>query len=138
MKDNLTTIAKQPTCNKAPNSPTCIDLILTNLPRGFESACVIEAALSSFHSITLTVMKHSLRKFQPTIVNYKSYKKFSNEILAIVLGQNLKRYIYKQRRQVEKALWHKFSSSKSACTSKEEVSSRESNAFHDKTVFSKK
>ena len=32
---NLKSLIKQPTCYKSPNKPTCIDLILTNVPRIF-------------------------------------------------------------------------------------------------------
>ena len=39
---NLKNLIKQTTsCYKNPNSPTCIGLILTNVPRIFQSACVI-------------------------------------------------------------------------------------------------
>ena len=37
---NLKSLTKQPTCIKNPNKPTCIDLILTNVPRMFQSPCV--------------------------------------------------------------------------------------------------
>ena len=62
---NLTSVIKQPTCYKNPNNPTCIDLILSNTLRSFQSTCVIEAGLSDFHLMTLTVMKMSFRKFHP-------------------------------------------------------------------------
>ena len=76
---NLTSLIKQPTCYKNPNNPTCIDLILSNTPRSFQSTCVIETGLSDFHLMTLTVMKKSFRKFHPRLINYRSYKNFSNE-----------------------------------------------------------
>ena len=62
---NLTSVIKQRTCYKNPNNPTCIDLILSNTPRSFQSTCVIETGLSDFHLMTLTVMKMSFRKFHP-------------------------------------------------------------------------
>ena len=73
---NLTNVIKQPTCYKNPKNPTCIDLILSNALRSFQSTCVIETGLSDFHDIT--VMKKSFRKFQPRLINYRSYKN-SNE-----------------------------------------------------------
>ena len=76
---SLQNLIKQPTCYKNPSRPTYIDLILTNVHRSFQSTCVIEAALSDFHLMTLTVMKKSLKKFQPQIINYRSYKYFSND-----------------------------------------------------------
>ena len=62
---SLQNLIKQPTCYKNPSRPTCIDLILTNVPRSFQSSCVMETGLSDFHLMTLTVMKKSFKKFQP-------------------------------------------------------------------------
>ena len=76
---NLQNLIKQPTCYKNPSRPTSIDLILTNVPRSFQSTCVIETGLSDFHLMTLTVMKKYFKKFQPQIINYRSYKHFSND-----------------------------------------------------------
>ena len=39
---NLKSLIKEPTSYKNPNKPTCIDLILTNVPRMFQSSCVLE------------------------------------------------------------------------------------------------
>ena len=75
---NLTGLIKQPTCYKSPNNPKCIDLILSNTPRSFQSTCVIEIGPSDFHLITLTVMIKSFKKFHPQLINYRSYKNFSN------------------------------------------------------------
>ena len=66
---NLTSFIKQPTCYKNPNNPTCIDLILSSMPRSFQSTCVIETGLSDFHLMTLTVTKKSFRKFHPRLIN---------------------------------------------------------------------
>ena len=76
---NLQNLIKQPTCYKNTFRPTSIDLILTNVPRSFQSTCVIETGLSDFHLMTLTVMKKSFKKFQPRIINYRSYTHFSND-----------------------------------------------------------
>ena len=54
---NLTNLIKQPTCYKNPDNPACIDLILTNVPRTFQSSCVIETRLSGFNLMTLTIMR---------------------------------------------------------------------------------
>ena len=53
--------------------------MLTNVPRSFQSTCVIETGLLDFHLMTLTVMKKSFKKFQPRIINYRSYKHFSSD-----------------------------------------------------------
>ena len=75
----LKNLIRQPTCYKNPSNPVCIDLILTNVPRSFQSTCVVETGLSDFHLMTLTVMRKSFKKYQPKIINYRSYKNFSNE-----------------------------------------------------------
>ena len=77
---SLTSLIKQPTCYKNPSHPKCIDLILINVPRSFQTSCVTETELSSFHLMTLTVMRKSFKKLKPRIINYRSYKFFSNEI----------------------------------------------------------
>ena len=83
---NLTSLIKQPTCQKNPNNPTCFDLILSNTPRSFQStiietgnSTVIGTGLSDFHLMTLTVMKKSFRIFQPRLISYRSYRNFSNQ-----------------------------------------------------------
>ena len=59
---NPTDLIKQPTCYKNPNNSTCIDLILINVPRKFQSTCVIEKGLSDFHVMTLTITGKTLKK----------------------------------------------------------------------------
>ena len=75
----LKTLIRKPTWYKSFENPTCIDLMLTNVPRSFLRTCVIETALSDFHLITLTVMRKEYRKFQSRIFSYRSYRHFSNE-----------------------------------------------------------
>ena len=49
-------VVKDKTCFKNPINPTCIDLIITNLPKSFQKYEVIETVLFDFHSTSLTVM----------------------------------------------------------------------------------
>ena len=72
----LKNLIRQPTCYKNPSNPACIDLILTNVPRSFQSACVVETGLSDFHLMTLTVMRKGFQKYQSETINYSSYKNF--------------------------------------------------------------
>ena len=76
---SLTSLIKHPTCYKNPSRTKCIDLILTNVPRSFQNTCVIEAGLSDFHLMTLTVMRKSFKNLSQS---YKLwfYKHFSNEV----------------------------------------------------------
>ena len=96
---NLTSLIKQPTCYKNPGNPTCIDLILFNTPRSFQSICVIETGLSDFHLMTLTVMKKSFRKFHPRLINYRSYKNFSNEAFRECLLEKLLKEIFENNHE---------------------------------------
>ena len=41
---------------------------------------ILETGLSDFHKMTLTVMKVFYKKQKPTIITYRSYKHFSNEV----------------------------------------------------------
>ena len=45
------------TCYKNPNKSSRIDIILTNKLQSFQHSCVIEAGLSDFYKMTITVMK---------------------------------------------------------------------------------
>ena len=63
--------------------------MLTNVPRSFQSTCIVESGLSDFHMMTLTVMRKSFKKFQPKIINYRSYKHFRNEAFRETLLKNL-------------------------------------------------
>ena len=49
------------------------------MPRSFQTACVIETGLSDFHLMTLTVMRKSFKKLKPRVMDYRSYKHFSND-----------------------------------------------------------
>ena len=59
---NFKSLIKQPSCYKNPDKPSCIDFILTNVPRIFQSTCVIETGLSDFHLMTVTVMGKTFKK----------------------------------------------------------------------------
>ena len=88
---SLKSLIRQPTCYKNFGKPTCIDLVLTNMPRNFQSTCVIETGLSDFHLMTLTVMRKNFKKTKPRIINYRSYNNFSNEYYRKCLFNELKR-----------------------------------------------
>ena len=67
---SLKRLIKQPTCYKNSLHPKCIDLVLTNVPRSFQTISVIETGLSDFQLITLPVMRKSLKKLKPRVINY--------------------------------------------------------------------
>ena len=70
----LKNLIRQPTCYKNPSNPAWIDLILTNVPHNFQSTCVVDTGLSDFYLMTLTVMRKSFNKYQPKVINYRTYK----------------------------------------------------------------
>ena len=76
---NLQNSVKDPTCFKYPSRPTCIDLILTNLPNSFQHTQTVETGLSDIHKLTLTVLKTHFPRLKPNIVNYRDYKGFPND-----------------------------------------------------------
>ena len=67
---SLKGLIRQPTYYKDFEKSTCIDLILTNMPRSFQSTCVIETGLSDFHLMTFTVMRKNFKEIKPGIINY--------------------------------------------------------------------
>ena len=75
----LSSLIKKPTCLKNPQSPSYMDLILTNSPYSFQNSCAIETGLSDFHKMTVTVMKTTYEKLKPRIANYRDYKNFCND-----------------------------------------------------------
>ena len=76
---NLKSLIKVPACYKNPNSPSCIDLILTNKPRKFQNSCEKETLLSDFHKMTDTALKMQFRRLKPRVLFYIDYTTFSNE-----------------------------------------------------------
>ena len=91
---NLKSLIKQPPCYKNPNKPSCIDLILTSVPRTFQSTCVLEAGLPDFHLMKVTVTWKTFKKMRPSVINYRSYRDFSNETFGVSLINNLPNEVF--------------------------------------------
>ena len=75
---SLNSLIKQPACFKNSENPSCIDLILTNKSRSFQSTCVAETGLSDFR-MTISVLKTHFCKLPPEVVTNRDFKKFGNE-----------------------------------------------------------
>ena len=60
--NNKKYLIRQPTCYKNSNNPACMDLILTNVPRRFQSTCIVEIGLSGSYLMMLTVMRKRFKK----------------------------------------------------------------------------
>ena len=74
----LKALTKEPTCFKNYMSPSCIDLLLTNCQKIFESTLTIETHLSDFHKLIVTVLKVKNEKVPPKIKQYRDYKNFDS------------------------------------------------------------
>ena len=75
---DLKCLIKEQTCYKNPENLSCIDLILTNNPKCFQSSSVVETGLSDFHKMTVIVMITTSKKFQPRIIHCRYCKHFQN------------------------------------------------------------
>ena len=73
---DLNSLIKVPTCYKNPEKPLCIDLLLTNRPKTFQS----ETGLTDFHKMTVTVMKTTFEKFKPRVSD-RNWNEFWNKKL---------------------------------------------------------
>ena len=54
----------------------CIDLMLTNFPKGFTNYMAVETELPDCHKMTRTVMKSHDKKQKPKIICYRKNKFF--------------------------------------------------------------
>ena len=86
---NLKDLINQPTCFKNLENPTCIDHILTNHPKGFNSSSIFETGLSDFHKLTLTALKVFHAKHEPKIIQYRDFNHFDNASFRADLLQEL-------------------------------------------------
>ena len=75
---NLRSMINKPTCFKNPDKPSCIDVILTNCSRSFQNSCAIEAGLSDFQKLVVTVLKTGYKMSKPKIITCHSYNSFNN------------------------------------------------------------
>ena len=89
---SLENLAFQRTYFKNPENPSCIDLILTNCSRSFQNTGAFEAGLSDFHKLTFTVLKQYYPKQKPTVVFYRKYKNFRNNLFRSELENELSNY----------------------------------------------
>ena len=71
-------LIKQQLSYKNPENLSCIDLILTNKAKSFESTWVMETGLSDFHRMTISVLKMHFRKLPPKVIRHRDFKHFEN------------------------------------------------------------
>ena len=68
----LKSLSKDPTCYKNIGNPSCIDLLLTNSAKSFESTCTIETGLSDFHKLVATILNEKHERMPPKVVQYRN------------------------------------------------------------------
>ena len=85
----LKNIAKEPTCYKNPENPSCIDLFLTNCPRSSHNTCLYEAGLSDFHKLVVTILQTSFEPLPPKIIKYRNYKCFDEKKFRCLFNKRL-------------------------------------------------
>ena len=85
----LDNLINEPTCYKNVNNPSSIDVMLTNRKSSFQDSITIETGLSDHHKMTLSVLRTFFRKKDPKIVNYRSYKKFNENLFRDELKNTL-------------------------------------------------
>ena len=62
-----------------PVNPKCIDPMLATRQRSFQNLCVIEAGLSDFQKMAVTVVKSCFQNLELKIISYTDFKLFSND-----------------------------------------------------------
>ena len=67
----LHNLAKERTCFKSVQNPSCIDLILTNNAMAFQNTRTAFTGLSDFHKLVLTVLTTSITKSKPQRITYR-------------------------------------------------------------------
>ena len=82
-------LINMPTSFKNPSNASCIDVMLTNHSRSFQNSLAVDTGLSDFHRMTVKVMKAYSPKLHPKLVNYRDFKKCSNEAFRDELLTNL-------------------------------------------------
>ena len=88
---NFCSLCHKSTCYKNPETPSCIDLFLTNSPRSFQNTQTTETGLSDFHKLVVTTLKKYLPNNQPKIILYIAYKSFDNSRFSEKLLSEIKK-----------------------------------------------
>ena len=86
---NLKNIVKEPTCYKNPENPSCIDLFLTNFPRGFHNTCLYETGLPDFHKLVVPILRKRFEPLPPKIFKYRNYKSFDEDKFRFLFKKRL-------------------------------------------------
>lgn len=88
---NAKNLVKENTCFKNIDNPSCIDLFITNCCRCFQNTKTVSTGLSDCHKMIVTVMKTTIPKTTPKIIQYRDYKKFIETNFEIELKDKLQK-----------------------------------------------
>ena len=72
-------IVSEKTCFKSKNSPSCIDLFITNSPNSSQNTSTITTGLSDFRKMVITVLKINFTKNKPKVITYRDFRLFNEE-----------------------------------------------------------
>ena len=86
---DLNNLINKPVCFQS-NTPTCIDLILTNKKHLFKLSNTFETGISDHRKLVSTILKSGSFKETHKIKIYRSYKKFKLENFNRILKVNYK------------------------------------------------
>ena len=75
--------------HKRINNSSCIDLIITSSPNGFQTKSNFCTGLSDFHKLVITVLKTFFRKTAPKEIHYRDFDKFNRDDFKTDLRQQL-------------------------------------------------
>jgi len=73
---NLKNVIKKPTCFKNIESPTLLDVIITNTPKRLASTVNVDLGISDFHNFVGAATKLGLPPNGPKVITYRSMKHF--------------------------------------------------------------
>ena len=73
------------------HTPECIDFVLTNSNRRVQKTATVEAGLSDFHKVVVTVLKTTFPKQGPTVINYRNCKKYDENVFKSDLIEGLQK-----------------------------------------------
>ena len=72
----LKSLNKDRTCYKNIDNPSCIDLLLTDSTKNFESVCTIETGLLDLHKLVVTVLNEKHERLPPKSYTVQRLQKF--------------------------------------------------------------
>ena len=72
-----------------------VDLLLTNRNRSVQKTTTFETGLSDFHKMVVTVLKTTFPKQGPTVICYRNYKKYDENVFKSDLQQELQKLTHR-------------------------------------------